>query len=407
MGFSLHHHLAPMRHDYLVDSDPAKWGTRFHGFEVRSPTAIAQEDPSHTIIVIYPFRSARQVILTTLDAMGPYMALPPVEPFALRTFALRLERGLDSGLVRKQPALNDHAILVQGPLTEGITESVMRYYAKRHSEEWLILSTWADSPAELIAQVEPFCDRLLLNVPPDHAGPGNRNMQLVSTRAGLEECARLGLSKVIKTRTDALVSGDHIFSNSIALQAGTDASRCRALGMSGRILVTERYTLRYIPYHVSDILMFGDTEDLLRFWSVPLDPRRYDPMSSEWHGKTYRELSRERALAEIYFTRHFLDSLGWEASHTLEDHWTMLRDLFVVLDERWFGHCFPRYDSIPLDDGRNPDEADILVDYAYWRHLQEADMTAEAAGIDLDRIRYRHMWERRNLRGMDPRGNWP
>jgi hypothetical protein len=131
--------------------------------------------------------------------------------------------------------------------------------------------------------------------------------------------------------------------------------------------------------------MFADTEDLLRFWSAPLDTRKLD--FSTWKTESFGSISRKREMNEIYTAAHFLEAVGRPLVHTLEDHWSVLRDLFVVVDERSFGHFFPRYDITSLDDGRGRFHANSYVDFNFWHRLHaRLDLPEDAAGIDLDRI---------------------
>lgn len=386
-GFSNFHRGAPIRLDYLVDSDPAKWGTFQHGFEVLPPETIAREDPSRTVVVIYNFFDHGSAILSALNKIGPYKAMMNFHPSVLRTFVERVNAGIDVSLSRKKPADSDSAILVQGPLLPGITEMVVKYYACRYPNDWLIVSTWSDSPQDLIERIRPFCDRLLCGRPLAMPGIGNRNRQIVSTRAGVAEALQLGLSKIMKTRTDTLATADDILRKTIALQNAFSAKTCHAHGLSNRIVTIERYTMRYIPYRVSDILLFGDVKDMARFWETPLDNREID--STSWTEMTFRRCSQERQATEIYLAGHFLENVGWRLKHTLEDYWAALRDIFIVTDERWFGHFFPRYDIATLDDGRDRFSGNSYIDFNFWFRIYGGLTAGDTEGIDLDKIRMR------------------
>jgi hypothetical protein len=93
-------------------------------------------------------------------------------------------------------------------------------------------------------------------------------------------------------------------------------------------------------------------------------------------------------MNEIYTACHFLENIGWPPKHTLEDYWSVLRDLFIVVDERWFGHFFPRYNVVSLDDERGRFHANSYVDFNFWHQLYSGLVLAdEAEGVDLDRIR--------------------
>lgn len=385
-GFSNFHNTVPLRHDYLVDSDPAKWGTYKHCFEIRSPQSIAYEDPSKTIVIIYNFFDHGRSILSALDKIGPYKAIFNFHPPVMHTFIQRLTAGLNSEQKYKHPAESDCAILVQGPLISGISELVVRYYANRYPKDWLIVSTWQDSPPELLSQIQPYCDSLICNPLPLAPGIGNRNFQIVSTKAGLEEAARIGVAKVMKTRTDTLATADNLLQRASSLQQTFNNNVCHNLGLSNRIVAIERYTMRYIPYRVSDILLFGDLQDMMLYWDIPLDERNDD--FSGWTDMTFQQSSKMQQSTEVYITSSFLKNLNWPLTYSLEDYWNVLRNFFVVVDERWFGHFFPRYDLMTLDDARGRFHGNSYVDFNFWHELYSGLLTSyDARNIKIECIK--------------------
>src|SRR5262245_18776627 len=51
--FDYFHRLFPVRLDYLVDSDAARWGQRRGGFDVVSPERLARDAGPDTFVIIY------------------------------------------------------------------------------------------------------------------------------------------------------------------------------------------------------------------------------------------------------------------------------------------------------------------------------------------------------------------
>jgi hypothetical protein len=274
----------------------------------------------------------------------------------------------------------------------GITEELIRCYAGRFSRELLVVSTWSDSPAAGLERIEPLCDKLVLSDPPERGGAQNRNYQIVSTRAGLEWLGQVGARKVLKTRTDTLVTAPDVLDRCEVLQRLYPVGVGADFGARSRIVVSERYTLKNFPYFTSDILQFGDLQDLARYWSQPLDTRVFSPFDPEWRAKSYLEFARLRGNGEIFLTTGYLRALGWPADFGLEDHWRVLAELFIVQDERWFGHFFPKYGLYPIWDG--PGQPGDLVDSAFWCRLQAGLWSEREAGwLDLERISFRNLFE--------------
>lgn len=67
----------PLR--FLIDSNPAMWGTSVSGIPVRPPEALLDEAPDAVVVVVFPVYSdaAMGGILERLAALGPYRAMPP------------------------------------------------------------------------------------------------------------------------------------------------------------------------------------------------------------------------------------------------------------------------------------------------------------------------------------------
>lgn len=385
-SFRAFHCSSLLHHDYLVDSDPEKWGTRVHGYEVKSPGAIASEDPERTVVIIYNFRDHGPEIMRSLERIGPFRAMMKFHPAHMKLLVDRLQLVQERGLVRKPRATSRDAILVQGPVTPGVTELALRQYALHYPEAVLILSSWTNTPSEHVRRLEPLCDQVVLTEPIEFPGTFNRNAQLMSTRAGLSAAAKLGANKVLKTRTNALVAGEDVLRSSAALQANFPIRARGTLRLRNRLISIERYTCRFVPYHVSDLLVYGDLEDVENYFGAPLDLR--SPLKPSIYDINIGELVRTMHLSEIYITRHFLERIGWCVQDTIQDYWNALRDLFIIVDERWFGHFFPRYEVCSPDDAFGMIQANALVDFQFWFSLYTQTIdTADCRGITLDAIR--------------------
>lgn len=381
-SFKTAYSACPLRLAYLIDSDPVKWGTRMWGIEVRSPEALAAEDPTTTVVMIYSAFLFGVEILRQVDALGPFPVIFPDLPHKAENLSRVLREGLDTGGATKPQGTSRRGILVQGPCTAGITDTVVRFYAARYPGDRLVLSTWDTTPPELLEPLVPFVDRLVLLPVPSCPGPQNRNLQRRSTLAGLEALDTLGVDTVLKTRTDTLAAAPDL------LRRAEDLGR-RWPGGSFRqrrpLLISNRFTFKYLPYTMSDIVQAGDVADLHLYWSAPEDDRRFSPYTPEWRGRSFTAFARERGVPEIHFLSHFAAALGRDLAYTVEDHWAMLRDHFILMDEEWFGLFFPKYG---LDDlgrfgtGRTPG---AIADHALWQRLVAGfDLVDEARAVNPD-----------------------
>src|SRR5262245_25652809 len=72
--FDYFHGLYPVRLDYLVDNDRARWGQRRRGVEIVSPERLLSEVPTDTVIVIYS--SSWGEIREQIVRIGNFVAIP-------------------------------------------------------------------------------------------------------------------------------------------------------------------------------------------------------------------------------------------------------------------------------------------------------------------------------------------
>ncbi len=98
-AYQLVSRLYPLDLAYLVDGNETLWGTEIDGVPVRSPDALADEDPASCLVVIYsgmgrsirsalakkgPFRSLSAATLLELPALPTHASTSPSYPLAQR-----------------------------------------------------------------------------------------------------------------------------------------------------------------------------------------------------------------------------------------------------------------------------------------------------------------------------------
>jgi len=274
-AFEYFHARHPLKLAYSVDNEPTRWGTERSGVPIVGPDTLRSEDPSRTLVVVYSM--AWRDILPQLSRMGFQRAVPAGALFGLLADPAGRDRlaradALSRRQVTRRPSPR-RAIVVQGPIVPEVTRYALSVTSAQHPRDLIVLSTWRETPEDLLADVAPHVDEIVLNDAPAVPGIQHRNYQLVSTRAGLE-CARAaGAKDVLKTRTDGVHVSPVLFDAAAALAQRFAPSAARALGLHGRIIVPQSFTRTYVPYHASDLMMLGSIEDLLAFWSAPLDLR--------------------------------------------------------------------------------------------------------------------------------------
>lgn len=364
---------------YLVDSDPTFWGTSVYGIPVRTPESLMNEDPDRVLVVV--FSSFIGEIERSLQSMGVFESIPASHLLLndeRRTAFLRIADVADSASPITTLETSDRAHVIQGPVVEGVTLAAVRYYRAVSPGTMIILSTWKNTPACLLDELTPWCDSILLLEPPENYGAQNRNLQSVSTRAGLVLAMTRGVQSALKSRTDCIIACRDIFPLANYNSSLYSARTANEHGLLRRIVIPSSYTRKWIPYHPSDLVMYGAVDDLLAYWSQPLDISEW---SADWRSLSLADLSRQNIPSETYFARNFMQLIGRALTDTHEDSRNFLRDFFVLMDDEWFGLMWAKHPAgAPVARTR---PSAICLCHADWQALQigVTDTAPDLAGM--------------------------
>lgn len=240
------------------------------------------------------------------------------------------------------------AIVLQGPLVRvnDFTLETVKLYKKIFPQTVVIISTWEDEGDEDVVMLKKEGAEVLLNKKPAYTGPYNLNSQIISARNGIQRAHEMGADYVIKSRTDHRMYAPNIgrflinLSHTFPLVHHYPSQRQR--------LVTICYggTFKYRLYNISDVFMFGCTEDMLLYWGVELVPQpsqpSIEPFTGGWgssrpwdpHG-THLPPDLRRVYAEhwgSYLFTGFLKRIGRPLQNTLEDSWDTYAQHIVTVD---------------------------------------------------------------------------
>lgn len=384
--FDYFHSRYPVRLDYLIDNDRARWHTRRDGVEIVSPSRLLDEDPRETFVVIYS--SAWPAIQRQLAEMGGPASLPASAVFAdagVRERLVSIE-----ALVARLHAIRaprfDRTVVVQGPVLPGVTSRVLQAMTALHPDNAVLLSTWDDTDPALLAESAAVADQVVTSRRPATTGIQNRNYQIVSTRAGIERAMALGATTILKTRTDLAVLAPSVFAQARwcldAVDGGVGGDAVRAAGLRGRIIVPSSFTRKFLLYHPSDLVMLGASDDLHRYWSAPLDPRAGELLAPEWMDRPLSAVNMDGNPTESYLGLHFCRTLGRPALGTLRDSWAFYRDLFAVRDNDWFEMLWFKNLSIP--DATVRRGVRQMVTQSFWQRLHAGDPSVELDLLEVD-----------------------
>lgn len=294
---------------------------------------------------------------------------------------LRPVRAFDHGLVADGVLPEGITIVMQGPilLESDFTLESLRLYTRMFPGVRLVLSTWDSDPVEAIAKLLPDV-HIVQNRRPDNPGPSNINMQIVSAREGIRfACEALHSRFVLKTRTDMRLYNPNALLDMLAL---LDQFPCKSADPQRARLVVISDVVKYMHYAVPDKTMFGSASDMWTYWSLPLDERPAGAVPSQPTMRTYAQ----QRPAEVYLLRQYLQRVGWQEDGTLEDHFRVLRDLFVVYDRSAADLYWPKYAHQLEFRFKQYGHNQMLEEFGFndWLRLQSARYRPYAPEVILD-----------------------
>jgi hypothetical protein len=293
------------------------------------------------------------------------------------------------------------AMVIQGPLRtdDQFTTTTLAMYRQTIPGVELILSTWPDASTEALDQARRLGAHVVISDPPENPGPYNLNHQIRSTRAGLEYARRLGHRWAIKTRTDtrcdALQFTDMIFEQLATLPPVW-------AGQRSRIAILDLVTRKFVPSHPSDILMAGDLEELLRYWSLPLQDSKASSAPLRQTDQLFDE-----PLPETTLCKQYLRTMGYPQDGSITAWWSALAELFLVIDRSSLGFFWPKY-RYALEQTQTNDDCMrnmALVSAADWWHFCRQPPTCR---LTVNQLRGQRTWSYLPLlNGDSPAGNPP
>jgi hypothetical protein len=210
-------------------------------------------------------------------------------------------------------------IVIQGGIWHkyDFTLETVKLYKKHYPDVCVILSTWKDTPENYVEPFRKLGIEIILNEKPKPI-PGNGNLQIISSYAGIMRAKELGCQYVCKTRTDQRMYATDIFSYfKKLLQIFPLRRKCDA---NSRIIALGSNTYRNRLYDINDMFCFGEIDDVLKYWSCSPD--------MVWH----TGLPPEERITENYICTEYLRAIGHDILGTQEDTLFCYANYFVVID---------------------------------------------------------------------------
>ena len=170
-----------------------------------------------------------------------------------------------------------YAIIMQGPVStkENFTVETVKYYKRCYPGVTVIVSTWTGSDMTAKAEAEKLGAIWIENKPPEVRGAGNINMQLDSSLAGMKKAKSLGCQYAMKTRTDQRIYANDVLQYFRNLQEMFPSGDSNIMPQR-LVYISRAASYRYIPFSLVDFVVFGETDEMVKLYSIKRDDRPND-----------------------------------------------------------------------------------------------------------------------------------
>jgi hypothetical protein len=207
-----------------------------------------------------------------------------------------------------------YGILLQGPLIPNLTVLISSYYQRIYPGVPIVLSTWVGSDLSEFDNVSSANFQIVLSHRPSYSGPSNVNLQIESTRRGIQALNDYNCTHILKTRTDVLLQSPTFISYlHFMLNKGSEES----------IVFSSFNSFLFRLFSPSDQIQFGKFKNIEAYWGVELVTKE-----------------TKFNFPEEYLFRKYLSGFDYSVDNTLGCYWDALSKFAVIADHEQLGQIW-------------------------------------------------------------------
>ena len=160
-----------------------------------------------------------------------------------------------------------YAIVIQGPVTEGVIFDIIRYYRWSMKSAEIILSTWNTTEPELLGRLGEVVDHLVVSELPSICGRANVNYQMESTLKGILKAREIGAEFVLKVRSNSLLMSKNMFEFYEKMPEKEFEKGTNKYGLKAKLMTEYRENFNnVVPFSLCDFTFLGYTDDMCKLW---------------------------------------------------------------------------------------------------------------------------------------------
>lgn len=234
---------------------------------------------------------------------------------------------------------------------------------------------------------------VLINEKPEDPGILNSNLQCISTLNGIRKAKELGCKYVLKTRGDWRIYAKGALRFMIHL---LDLFPCsdNELKQNQRIIAadiaTEETSIMFYPFWITDLLMFGNADDMERYWNSSLtkgegyNKAQVDAVirsqKYSWKRRVEEGLLNEARIPMDYIRR----VTGRTPEISVKEYWQYMRRYFLIVPKSLLDAFWLKYEDRRANESSDwgtcfiNDNQDSLLTYNFdfvsWLNLYSEDL---------------------------------
>lgn len=234
-------------------------------------------------------------------------------------------------------------VIIQGDIADVnfLIETIKLYKKKIFPGALIIVSTWSDESTIALEKIKKsnLNIKLLISDKPDNHGFQNINLQILSTKNAILWAQKNKIKYLIKTRTDQRIYETNTYKFFLTLLRLFPS---KSKKQKNRLIAISLNSFKTRLYSISDMLMFGSIEDMIKYWTPPLDNEKYINYNKINSKLKYSKIK----IPEVYLMLKYLERINYSLKWTIQDSLKVYKKFFCIIDQTSIDLYWNKYNTI-------------------------------------------------------------